>query len=157
MPITPSQPDEHDVPPRLADDLAGIYGEAPHVPPSVDRSILTTARDEIVRRRARHIRWAGLSAVAAGVAILVGVSVWTIRKSSPAPGRPAIAVRAEDVNADGVVDIRDALRLANHLRAAGGAPATDAGRDVTGDGVVDRRDVDAIAMAAVRLPTEDVR
>jgi hypothetical protein len=123
----------------------------------VDRVILDAARGGLLRRR-RHVRWTALgAAAAAGVAIFVGVAVWTAREPSAVPNRPSLAARAEDVNADGVVDIRDALRLANQLRAAGGLPAASGGRDVTGDGVVDRRDVDEIAMAAVRLPRGDVR
>jgi hypothetical protein len=154
MATAPHEPDDLDVPPRLADDLRGVYRTAPAVSPEVGRTILDAAHARL--RRRRWLGWTGVGAVAAAVAVFVGVAVWTSRNPSPAPNRPAVATRAEDANADGVVDIRDALRLANQIRAAGGPPATGA-RDVTGDGIVDRRDVDAIAMAAVRLPREDVR
>ena len=55
---------------------------------------------------------------------------------------------AEDVDGNGKVDIRDALRLARCLE--GGRPS-EPRWDLNGDGRVDRADVDAIAMAAVRL------
>ncbi len=149
-------PDDLDLPPHLSGDLDGVYPAAPQVPREVDRAILHAAHAGLLRRR-RRVRWGGFGAAAAGVAIVVGVAVWTAREPLASPRGPAVATRAEDINGDGVVDIRDALRLANQLRAAGGPPAGLKDRDVTGDGRVDLRDVDAIAMAAVRLPREDVR
>jgi hypothetical protein len=82
-------------------------------------------------------RW-GLVA-AAGLA--VGVSL-TALLLTPSRGR-----LPEDINGDGVVDIRDALALETAVEHRNPA----AKWDLNGDGRVDRADVDRVAMAAVRL------
>src|SRR5688500_9952215 len=94
----PNEPDDLALPPRLADELAHVYRAGPDVPAGVDSAILTAARGRLLRRR-RHVRHAALGAVAAGVAILVGVAVWTTREPSPAAQGPAVVARPlEDVN-----------------------------------------------------------
>jgi hypothetical protein len=54
----------------------------------------------------------------------------------------------EDLNRDGLIDIRDAFQLARELESGRAqAPALD----FNGDGAVDRADADAIAAEAVSL------
>ena len=59
-----------------------------------------------------------------------------------------------DVETKGAVDIVDALKLARRIRAGRTDRAHD---DINHDGSVDQHDVDAIAMAAVKLPEARVQ
>jgi len=83
-----------------------------------------------------------------GTAVVVtifaaGVLVWlTVH--------PRAAVRPEDLNADGQVDMLDAFALARELQQ-GRTPRPQL--DLNGDGVVDERDVQALAARAVSLET----
>ncbi len=70
------------------------------------------------------------------------------------PSMRVAAARREDVDGNGRVDIRDALRLARRLER--GEP-TEPVWDVNGDGTIDRTDVDAVAKAAVRLDSRVIQ
>lgn len=75
-----------------------------------------------------------------------------------APGVPARRSDPFDLNADGSVDILDALAIARALKAKAtlGTPI-DARFDVNGDGVIDRADTDAVAARAVKLPIKQAQ
>lgn len=102
------------------------------------------------RRQRMVMRWS--AAAAAGLAI--GVSVWAWRWNAPGTGasrlganeRLSVAMRG-DLNADGVINMLDALLLA---RAVEGG-STDLALDLNADRIVDRADVDRLAGAAVNL------
>ncbi|MFG0291751.1 MAG: dockerin type I domain-containing protein [Phycisphaerales bacterium JB050] len=79
--------------------------------------------------------------------------------SAPPPAQPsapaALARRSQvlakgDVNADGLVNIADALLLARMVEEAGGS-LDDLRYDLLGNGIVSRADADAIARLVVRL------
>lgn len=79
--------------------------------------------------------------------------------SAPPPAQPsapaALARRSQvftkgDVNADGLVNIADALLLARMVEEAGGS-LDDLRYDLLGNGTVSRADADAIARLVVRL------
>lgn len=147
MPNSPFQSDEHsddELPPRLKDDLAAVYGPAIQVPASIDRLILSAVGAGIARRRRSHriIRWAGAAAAAAALAI--GLRVALVRPS--ATSGPVALVG--DVNGDGKVDILDAYVVARAIHDHGRLnPAWDVNRD----GVVDEKDVDWIVNSSVSI------
>ncbi len=116
------------------------------IPDRVDRAVLALAdgtarriRQAMWRDRARrYARYA--AALAASVAILVGVTWRLTDRQPPSPARH--------------VDIVDAYLLAQALRAG----ETTAAHDHNGDGRVDAADVDHVARMAVSLagaPTEE--
>jgi hypothetical protein len=137
--------DQHDkgdlwLPDPLRAELSRLYRVDASVPPAVDHTILSRARAHLwgFGRRRLLLRTAG---AAAAVAATIAIAVWIVQ-----PHRPGVASTAEDVNGDGVVDIRDALTLQRAIDAGSAK-----GHDVNRDGATDRRDVDAIAMMSVRL------
>ena len=136
----------------LARDLARLADRRIEVPRSVDDAVITAARSALSRRRRRGhpaLTWAAWTAAAAGL----GLAVWLSGVLTPTPvvqemaSAPMTAARG-DLDRSGRVDILDAFVLARQLDS--GRPP--AGGDFNGDGIIDRADVDAIAMAAVRLP-----
>lgn len=135
------RPEDSDVRPELADDLAALYRAPVVVPRKVDDAILNRAAAKLSgTRRWRPLRFAGAAVAAAAAIVLVA--------------RVALRVDAgpDDIDGNRRVDIVDALKLAHQINA--GAKA----RDVNGDGITDQRDVDAIAMVAVRIdPTGGVQ
>lgn len=108
------------------------------MPAEIDERVLSLAR------RGRRSWWAGrpvwAGAAAAALAMAAGLAVYLSRPGGVAP--PAWV-------ASGRVDIVDALSLARALERG---ERVGEGWDFNADGHVDRSDVDAIAMAAVRLP-----
>ena len=86
--------------------------------------------------------FAPLTAVAVTI-VAAGVLVWLAV-------HPRAAVRPEDLNADGQVDMLDAFALARELQQ-GRTPRPQL--DLNGDGVVDERDVEVLAARAVTLET----
>ena len=147
------------LPPKLVEDLAGLY-PVPRVPPGVDAKVLSGAAATWWRqaRFRRRVWWGGAAAAAAAAVLIVVLNlprqrdVGPVAVQTPAP--------AGDVDGDGQVDILDAFSLARKVRdAKGNVPATR-GEDVNGDGVIDGKDVDLIARMAVRAsdtPVEGVR
>lgn len=136
-------PEFDDLPDPLRADLARLYRADVAPSPAVDQNVLNRARAHFAGRR-RGLLLRRAAGAAAAVILIAAAVIPTINRHPHT--NSAVARRAEDINRDGVVDIRDALALQR---------AVDVGRltahDVTGDGVTDRRDVDAIAMLAVRL------
>lgn len=118
------------------------------VPQETENAILALAHRQAFRvrersRRPRLIRLIGSAAAAAALAlILLKLPQTDVKHPSTSP-----AELQEDVNRDGVVDILDALALAQRMEQLGG----NARWDLNGDNRVDSGDVDWIARAAVQL------
>lgn len=66
------------------------------------------------------------------------------------PASPAGRITPADIDADGVIDIVDALALARAVSAGGGGAAGEHA-DINHDGVIDTRDALALASAVVTL------
>ncbi|CAG0991078.1 hypothetical protein PHYC_02301 [Phycisphaerales bacterium] len=139
---------EHDSnlepPVALRESLVRGY-TPPTAPSAIDAAVLAAARRDFDRSRRRRRIWltAGPLAAAAGLALAVFV-MWP---TTPPPGGPRaglLAAGSNDLNADGAIDMLDALTLARQV-------ASGRGVDLNGDGVADSRDVDALARRAVRL------
>ncbi len=144
---SPNQPDERrddDVPQRLRNDLAAVYGPSIQIPGSVDRLILSAARAGMARRRRSHriIRWVGAAAAAA--ALLISLRIALVHPSQSS--NPVALVG--DVNGDGKVDILDAYVVA---RAIHDHARLNPAWDVNRDGVVDEKDVQWIASTSVSV------
>jgi hypothetical protein len=139
-----------ELPEPLMADLSRLYRADTPPSPAVDQAVLNRARAHLVGRK-RLLLLRRVAGAAAAVVLIAAATIPFLLQSQP-DVRPRVAHRAEDVNADGVVDIRDALALQQELNRG---PIK--GWDINGDGVTDRRDVDAIAMLAVRLDREVVR
>lgn len=148
---SPATPDP-DQRPDLARDLARLADARIEVPRSVDEAVMRAARTALTRRRrGGHpaFRWAAWTAAAAGLVLVVWVG--GILTQGPAALEVASMMApavAGDLDHSGRVTILDAFALARQLDAGGVMVAGDFNRD----GLIDRADVDAIAMAAVRLP-----
>jgi len=137
---------DHDEPSLAAELLVGLRElEVPiSVAPLRDNTVLTDAERVLARRRVFANRKMHVL-VAAAVLALVGAGVWiATRPASTAGDSKRLAA---DVDADGRVDIVDAMVLAADVRAG----RRGAGADVNGDGVIDERDVEAVAHLAVRV------
>jgi hypothetical protein len=126
------------LPDDLRSDLSRLYAVEPKHSPAIDQAMMNRAQAHMAgRKRFRLLLRVGGAAAAA---VVLAVLLWH------PPATRQVAARVEDINRDGVVDIRDAMALQRELN---GGQAK--GGDVNRDGVTDRRDVDAVAMAAVRL------
>ncbi|MEZ6234277.1 MAG: hypothetical protein R3B68_08810 [Phycisphaerales bacterium] len=147
-------------PPRLGEALRRAYdaGEIGDVA-GLDAAVLGAAGRRLGRRRLRlrPVLIGGGLAAAAGLAIAaIVLGVGSPRggrgamANSPAqdPSRGAarglVSASPDDLNADGHVDILDALALARAIRTGGGP-------DLNGDGAADGADVDALALRVVSL------
>ena len=138
-------PNDPQLPGPLRAELSRVYAVDASAVPAVDQKILSRARAHLAgRRRLRLIL--ELAAVAAILFLVVGTLLPMFTRTDRGMYQVQNEARG-DVNADGVVDIRDALLLARRIEQKQGRPINDYNRD----GVVDRRDVDAVAMMAVSL------
>ena len=137
-----------DLPGPLADDLRRLYRADVTPSPLVDQAILNRARAHVAGRKRTGLllRVAGAAAAVVLITAVLMPPLKQARRSARSPVARQVPVQVSDINADGAVDIRDAMALQRSI---------DAGRasahDINGDGVTDKRDVDAIAMSAVRL------
>jgi hypothetical protein len=137
-----------DLPDGLVEELGGLYRQSVPVPVERDRVILAGARAQMAKRRRLRLVMR-LSGAAAAVAAVVALVMRTPEiPDAEKQVRPAVAVKAQDVNRDGVVNIVDALLLARKVEAGGVAQTQ---WDFDGDGVVDRKDADSIANEVVSL------
>lgn len=155
----PDSSSDDGLPPRLLADLRGLH-RTPAVPPAIDAAVRSAGRAYFARQRRVRLWVRAGGAAAAAVVLGVGVRLALppadgrepTASGRPAPAGPAAtrlaaAGPAEDIDADGTVDVRDALVVARGIKAG----RTTAAWDVTRDGAVDQRDVDAIGTAAVRV------
>jgi hypothetical protein len=142
VPAMPEENDPFDLPLKLHDALRAAYTHRAQILPSVDEAILAAAHSRFDRRRRLRLlaRWGG--GLAAGLAAVI---VLVISLNRPAPAK---ALAKGDVNADGQLNMVDALSLARHIAAHDHLEKT---WDVNGDGAIDQKDIDAIASAAVSL------
>ena len=145
----PNEDDQfRDLPDGLVEDLGGLYRRPVAVPAERDRLILSCARAQMAKRRRLRLvmRLGGAAAAVAAVMALVlrTPTVPDVEKRV----RPAVAVKAQDVNRDGVVNIVDAYELARRVESGGVAQTQ---WDLDGNGAVDRKDADAIAVEVVSL------
>jgi hypothetical protein len=136
-----ADPDHFDLPPKLAKALRETYAHRAEVPPARERFILSAARARLGQRPRHILRWT--IGLAAGVAAVLTFTTWL---HHPAPPKQPLA--RGDLNADGAVNMVDALVLARHLAAN---DKTDPAWDLNHDGVIDQKDVDTLATAAVNL------
>ncbi len=137
----PEQPQD-----RLRKALGDLYARGPAVPRGVDEAIVGLARRRLGNWRTFRValRWTG-AAVAAAAMIVLGIRLtWP---DAPQPMMPQMVIRAEDVNADGRVDMVDAYLLARRVQAG----TTEPRFDFKVDGRIDQSDVDAVALRAVAL------
>jgi hypothetical protein len=105
----------------------------------------------VVSRKKGWGRFAAPWAAVAATLLLAGAIGWLALRTSPERMQPAAARVPADIDADGTVNMIDALVLADRLQV--GHPI-DPGLDLNHDGKVDRADVDVIAMKAVSLVKE---
>ena len=166
--VEPSGQDERELEPRrlaaFRDDLRALHGPTVDVPPAVDDAVVSMARRHFARHRRSRLlmRMAAVSSAAAAIVLVVWVArTWdgplpasrvadAGPNALPAPAGPGPDATAaqQDLDHNGLVDIRDAFLLARGIER-GETPKRQ--WDINGDGKVDRADVDTIAMAAVKL------
>ncbi|MBN1123820.1 MAG: hypothetical protein JXA82_02355 [Sedimentisphaerales bacterium] len=138
--------------PKLGQDLKRLY-DFGSPPENLDRRVLDRARVFVTQqRRMRLVRKIGSAAAVAAI-LIIG---FTLTHTEP-PHTPTMSVMlasvAQDIDRNGRVDIRDALKLARRIETA--EPIRPEW-DLNHDGAVDQADVDAVAYAAVRLKQEGV-
>ena len=162
-----NNPHDSEAPHRLVEDLTALCGTGLPVPPEVDESIRSLARQHFAaRRRGRMVlRLVEVTAAAAAIALVVTLGAPFFRTSAspskheyapvaqhPAADSKLSALGSEhpvaDIDRSGRVDILDAFVLARHIK---GGDQLRTEWDLNGDGVVDRTDVDKIALTAVSL------
>ena len=142
-------PELDDLPDALKGDLTALFRADVKPSPAVDQAILNRARAHFAGRR-RSLLLRRAAGAAAAVVLISAALLPVLRRGETSTSH--VVQRVEDVNGDGRVDIRDALKLQQELNTG-----LVQGRDVNNDGVTDRRDVDAIAKRAVRLDGGAVR
>src|SRR5688500_13371316 len=113
MPQDPAQ--FRDLPDPLAADLRRLYRADVQPSPAVDQAILNRARAHAAGRK-RTLLLRRVAGAAAAV-ILIAAAVIPAFQRHRHPANPTVAQRADDVNADGAVDIRDALALQRSIDA----------------------------------------
>jgi hypothetical protein len=146
-------PDDPRLPDPLRSDLSDLYRADVSSSPPIDQAVLNRARAHLAGRK-RLLLLRRVAGAAAAVLLIAAVTIPLLNRTDR-HSRPHVAQRAGDVNADGVVDVRDALLVARGIDAKQTGWSSIA--DVNGDKTVDRRDVDAIAEIAVRLDQGVVR
>ncbi len=146
-PMTHRADDHHDhpthpegLPTDLSRDLRSAFA-AREVSARVDRAVLDAAAQAGQRRPA----WRRLALLGSGLAAAAAIAL-AVYLGGPGRGKPTGPIAAEDFNADGRIDIVDALALARAQRD--GATSTP---DLTGDGTSDQADIDALAMRIVAV------
>lgn len=128
---------------RLGEALRDGYTHRTPIPPIRDQFIRASAQAHFARRRMvrQMITWS--ASVAAGLAAAIALIVLLNR-----PTQPTSPIARGDINADGQVNIVDALALARHLS---NRDPSNKSWDYNSDGAIDQKDVDAIAQSAVTL------
>jgi hypothetical protein len=128
--------------PELAKALRAGYAHHTAIPASVEDAILSAASEKFTRRRRLRLmaRWG--TGLAAGLAAMIALVIWLNHTA----GTKAIA--KGDINADGQVNMIDALNLARHVAAR---DKPEKSWDLNNDGLVDQKDVDVLATASVSL------
>lgn len=134
----------------LAVELRGAQGTPIQIPDEVDRRVSWNARKRAaeIRRLDRRIspRY-GWAAAAAVLLALGGLGLWQRGILAPVSA-PSVRIAQGDIDADGRVDMVDALTLARVVERGG---SLDPAWDVNGDGHVDGSDAAAVARRAVAI------
>lgn len=134
--------DSGEAPRGLVEALRRLDASGGALPPAVDLEVLATARRRLEQRR--RARYVGRGAGALASAAALGLAAWALW---PTHRTVTPSLLAGDADGSGVVDMLDALIVANGVRDGSAARAWD----INGDGAVTRADVDLVAMSAVRL------
>lgn len=132
-------PDDPRIPPMLGSELTRLAG----TPAGLDRfnaAAAATAHLSRARRRQR-LRWASVAAASLMLGAFIAIQPFGSPRPSMAHALPG------DLNADGKVDMLDALFLARSVDTGRTNPSWDFNHDAK----VDRLDADTIARAAVDL------
>lgn len=124
------------------DTLRRLDASGGGLPPTVDLEVLAAARRRFGQRSRARLVGRGAGALASAAAL--GFVAWALW---PTQRTVAPSLLAGDADGSGVVDMLDALIVANGVRDGSAARAWD----LDGDGAVTRADVDLVAMSAVRL------
>jgi Dockerin type I domain len=133
-------PNDDQIPERLLITLREMDKGRVFVPLGRDAEILAKAKAQLAHRRKRQfIPW-----LAAAAALVIAAFVLFTDRGSVSRS----ASKREDVNHDGIVDIRDAMLLARRISEG---RAQGLGWDLNQDGRVDQGDVAALAALAVKL------
>lgn len=135
-------------PPELVSALKRSPKAPIFIPPSLDESILRSARQHLSRPKERKFKWSLMvrwGVATATLVLLLALLSQFLKKPGSSPGA---GLAQGGLNHDGQIDILDAFALARELKA--GAPPNPK-LDVNGDGVVDERDVATLAARAVSL------
>jgi len=149
MPHAPA-PTPPDAPDRLVAALRAAHAPSRELPDGLAADILSDYRAS--RRSRLTMRWSIAGAGLAAAAALAFAFVLYQPSNSPIPPAASRAktladASPEDLNADGRVDIADALALAQLADA--GSPSL--AHDLNADGRIDRADADLLALKVVRL------
>src|SRR5437764_13237536 len=119
-----NSPEQTDLPPQLALALRAAYTHGPSIPAAAEDSILAQADEKFGRRRRLRLiaRWG--TGLAAGLAATIVLVVWLHHPTT------TLAVAKGDINADGQINMIDALVLAKHLATR---DKSDQTWDINGD------------------------
>jgi hypothetical protein len=141
---------EFSVSPQFGKNLRALLEPKAGIPAEIDRRIIHSARRSIVRRRVwKWIRYPA----AAAAAVWICAAIWD-RPGILDSARLATArLSVEDIDGNGVVDIRDALCLA---RKVDSRAELERRWDINQDGIINRADADSVAMVAVNLSCQGV-
>jgi hypothetical protein len=144
----PDSHPEQQAPQGLEQSIQALYQPYFGVPGEIDERVLADARRVLHRPGLRFSFRPSVLATAAVLALAASVTFFLWTRHRTVPARVSQTAVAGDLDADGRVDIVDAMVLAASIERHETAPAA---RDINGDGLVDRSDVDALALMAVRL------
>ena len=135
--------------PGVERDLRELYAPRIAVPQFLDTAVLADAHRVLGRRRV-FAGWGTRAALGLAAMLALAATIQFVAGHRPTTAGlgPTPRALAGDIDADGRVDIVDAMVLAAAVRLE---PMGGAARDVNGDGVIDERDVEAVARLAVRL------
>jgi len=131
---------------QFGEALRAMYRADLRVPSRVDDAVMNRARAHFARnRRGSRSLVLRIGALVTSAAAIIAIGIFLAKPQ--AENRAPTVARVPDVKTQGEVDITDALRVAQNIRAGTSDPKRD---DFNHDGSVDQGDIDAIAMAAVR-------
>jgi hypothetical protein len=139
---------EFSVSPQFGKDLQALLSPKAAVPSEIDRRIGSLARYYFARRRVwRWVRYPA-AAAAAVAAVWVCAAIWDRPGVLDSARLMTAQLSIQDIDGNGVVDIRDALCLA---RKVDSHVELERRWDINHDGIINRADADSVAMVAVNL------
>lgn len=127
---------------QFSKDLSSLFEPKQAVSSRVDRVVMDAAVRRLHRRSGAKWKYYAFAAAA-----MIVVGVLFLNMNQPVDTLAPVALQ-KDVNGDGVVDILDAFKLAQHVESTG-SPQRE--WDMNGDGIIDQKDVDTVAMVAVNM------